>query len=258
MGHGSTAPLLDGETGLSSVEGLDLTFFINGQHQGPLRRVEIQPHHVGQLLDEARIVADLEGPRQVRLEAVGLPHAPHHRLVDAQRRRQRASAPVRGVGRPLLRGHLDDRQRPYEYVETLQRRGYRLVQRVELHKKPESALAQGLAQEPGPSLRLWKIVAAILAVGFIAIAAFTWVPTVPVRSIAVMPFQNLSGAESDQYLVSGFKEELVQTLHNIPNFTVKNGRVSYDKETSEIAKLLNVESVLFGSVHRDDDRLIIR
>jgi DNA-binding winged helix-turn-helix (wHTH) protein/TolB-like protein/Tfp pilus assembly protein PilF len=157
-----------------------------------------------------------------------------------------------------LRGHLDDRQRPHKYVETLQRRGYRLVRRVELHKKPEAELAEGLARQPGPSLRLWKIVAAILAVGFIAIAAFTWAPTVPVRSIAVMPFENLSGAESDQYLVSGFKEELVQTLHNIPDFIVKNGRVSYEKETSEIAELLNVESVLFGSVYRDQDKLIIR
>ena len=26
-----------------------------------------------------------------------------------------------------LRGHLDDRHRPYQYVETLQRRGYRLM-----------------------------------------------------------------------------------------------------------------------------------
>lgn len=157
-----------------------------------------------------------------------------------------------------LRGHLDDRQKPHQYVETLQRRGYRLVQRVELHKKPEAEAAQELAAESRPSLWLWKIVAAILAVGFIAIAAFTWIPTAPVRSIAVMPFQNLSGAESDQYLVSGFKEELVQTLHNIPDFTVKNGRVSYDKETFEIAEILNVESVLFGSVRRDGDILIIR
>ncbi|MCH8159066.1 MAG: winged helix-turn-helix domain-containing protein [Proteobacteria bacterium] len=157
-----------------------------------------------------------------------------------------------------LRGHLDDRQRPHHYVETLQRRGYRLVQRVELHKKPEQDPLAGTAPETGPSLTLWKVVAAILATGFITIAVVTWIPNVPVRSIAVMPFENLSGAESDQYLVSGFKEELVQTLHNIPDFTVKNGRVSYEKETSEIAEMLNVESVLFGSVHRDGDRLIIR
>ena len=70
------------------------------------------------------------------------------------------------------------------------------------------------AVDTGPSLTLWKVVAAILATGFITIAVVTWMPNVPVRSIAVMPFENLSGAESDQYLVSGFKEELVQTLHN--------------------------------------------
>jgi len=158
-----------------------------------------------------------------------------------------------------LRGHLDDRRKPHRYVETLQRRGYRLGERVQLHKKPEVEAVEGLATEPGPSSRRWKIVAAFLAVGFIAIAAFMWIPGAPARSIAVMPFQNLSGAESDQYLVSGFKEELVRLLISIPGFTVINGRVLYEEEEAcEIARRMNVESVLLGSVQRDDDVLVIR
>ncbi len=156
-----------------------------------------------------------------------------------------------------LRGHLDDRNRPHRYVDTLQRRGYRLVQAVELHRKPEPEAGTGTSA-PGPSLRLWKIVAAFLAVGFIAIAAYTWIHITPARSIAVMPFENVGGRNSDEYLVSGFKEELVKTLINIPDFTVINGRVRYDLEMCEIARLLNVESVLLGSVQRNGDVLEIR
>lgn len=156
-----------------------------------------------------------------------------------------------------LRGHLDDRQRPHRYVETLQRRGYRLMQAVELHNKVEPDAGIGTAA--GSGLRLWKKVAALLVLGVIAIAVYTSILSPPpVRSIAVMPFENLSGEQSDEYLVSGFKAELVQTLHNIPDFTVKNGRVSYEKETFEIAELFHVESVLLGSVQRDGDVLLIR
>lgn len=156
-----------------------------------------------------------------------------------------------------LRKSLDDKTKPPRYVETLHRRGYRLMKPVVLHEPPELETASA-APAPGPSLRLWKIVAAFLAVGFIAIAAYTWIHITPARSIAVMPFENVGGRNSDEYLVSGFKEELVKTLINIPDFTVINGRVRYDLEMCEIARLLNVESVLLGSVQRNGDVLEIR
>lgn len=159
-----------------------------------------------------------------------------------------------------LRGHLGDRQKPHQLIETLQRRGYRLKQRVRLHHHVEAVAA---APAPDPSLRRWKIVAAILVIGFGAIAAYIWPPTAPseppppVRSIAVMPFDNLSGAARDEYLALGFKEVLVRTLHRIDGYTVKNGRVKYNKEPLEIAQNLGVANILFGSLQRDGDRLVI-
>ena len=156
-----------------------------------------------------------------------------------------------------LRRFLDDRTKPPEYVETLHKRGYRLMKPVLLHEPPERESASA-APEAGPSLRLWKMVAAFLAFGFIVIAAYTLIPITPARSIAVMPFENVSGNKSDEYLVSGFKAELVKTLINIPDFTVVNGRVPYADEMCEIADFLNVESVLLGSVQRDGEVLVIR
>ena len=161
-----------------------------------------------------------------------------------------------------LRGHLDDRQVPHVYIETLQRRGYRLKQDVVLHKPAETEPAMGLPAERGPSLRLWQRVAAVLAIGFIAIAAYSWKTQEPLdppaHSIAVMPFQNLSGNESDEYLVLGFKEELVQILQGTEDYTVTSVQGSYkEKESADIAVMLGVESLLFGSLRRSGNHLKI-
>ena len=157
-----------------------------------------------------------------------------------------------------LRGHLDDRERPHQFIETLQRRGYRLKQAVELHSPSDAVDEVPGAVKPGPSLFIWRLVAIVLGVGFLAIAAFNGIPQgPPANSIVVMPFENLSGNESDEYLVLGFKEELVQILQGLDDYTVKSGRVNYEKESDEILALLGVESLLFGSLRRSGDELKI-
>ncbi|NQV85832.1 MAG: winged helix-turn-helix domain-containing protein, partial [Woeseiaceae bacterium] len=159
----------------------------------------------------------------------------------------------------LLRKHLDDRQKPHQYVETMQRQGYRLNQRVKLHHPVEPEVTANVVTEPGPSKRLWRIVAAVLVFGFGAIIAYTNLPPdlPPVRSIAVMPFTNLSGDPTDEYLVLGFKPLLVTTLQLLPEYRVKNTRLTYQNEDDEIARLLGVESLLYGTLQRNGDELKI-
>jgi DNA-binding winged helix-turn-helix (wHTH) protein/TolB-like protein len=166
-----------------------------------------------------------------------------------------------------LRGHLGDRERPYQYIETLTRRGYRLNHKVNLN---EPAVADHDKVDQVDRVRnqgrLWMLIAAIVVTIVIAAVIRGGLVTnveVPagdshVRSIAVLPFDNLSGDEDDQYLVSGFKEELVHTLYSIPGFAVKPIRVSYpDMEVSDIARTFGVDAVLFGAVQRDGDMLKI-
>ena len=158
-----------------------------------------------------------------------------------------------------LRGHLGDRDRPYQYIETLTRRGYRLKKKIRLQHPDAPA---PVAMPSGALLdrvsgRHWKIIAMVAALAMVTAVIWTMLPAPP-RSIGVLPFANLSGNEDDQYLVSGFKEELMQTLHNIPDFAVKSGRVSYeDEELIEIAAILKVDSVLVGTVQRSGDTLKI-
>ena len=157
-----------------------------------------------------------------------------------------------------LRGHLGDKSRPHEYVETLTRRGYRLLKPVELlHPAgPETEIAAD-AQVVAPSSR-WKAVSAAIIVTAVAWIAWTQIPPGDFRSIGVMPFENASPDPANDYLVSGFKDELVHTLHNIPNFTVKTSRdVREGDETRDIARDLEVDAVLTGRVHRNGDVLQI-
>ncbi len=158
-----------------------------------------------------------------------------------------------------LRSHLGDGDKTL--IKTLTRRGYRMGQRVQLDgaevsvRKPMQFA--GLLRN---QRRLWVLVAAII-VAFVT----GYVMDIGgmfgkgrIDSIAVLPFENLSGDEADQYRVSGFKVELVQTLYNLPGITVKHGRVSYpNTEVSEIAEILDVDAVLFGELQRVDDTLKI-
>ena len=149
-----------------------------------------------------------------------------------------------------LRGHLDDRARPHQYVETLQRRGYRLMKPVQLHKHLEPAQS-GAAVKTGSSLRLWRIVAAVMALGFLATIALTMRPPGPdpgIQSVAILPIENLSGDPANQYIVDGIKNVLARRLSEIPELAIKNTRVQYTEEPSRIAELLDVDSVLSGAV----------
>ncbi len=157
-----------------------------------------------------------------------------------------------------LRRHLGDKTRPHRYVETLTRRGYRLVQPVELLEavEPEAPSQAAVAQEAQAAP--WKPLAAGLIVAAIAWLAWTLWPPGDVRSIGVVPFENASQDPANNYLVAGFKDELVNTLHNIPDFTVKSSRLGHTgEEVTAIASSLGVDAVLSGRVHRVGNQLQI-
>ncbi len=158
-----------------------------------------------------------------------------------------------------LRGHLGDRARPHRYVETLQRRGYRLMQPVELHAERKT-LPPRDGETPTSSARLWRIVAAIMAAGFLVTIALTMRPPdteTGAHAIAVLPIENLSGDPANQYIVDGVKNVLARRLSETPGFVIKNTRVRYVEEPSQIAERLDVDTVLSGAVQLQDSTLKI-
>ena len=82
------------------------------------------------------------------------------------------------------------------------------------------------------------------------------------KSIAVLPFNDLSAAKDHAYFGEGIAEELLGALAKVDGLRVAARRSSFwfkDKEAElrEIAAKLNVEHVLEGSVRRDGNRVRI-
>ena len=73
VGHRATPTLLQRQSWLCPIQCLNLALLIDAQYQCLLRRIQIQTHHVGQLLHKLRIPRQLEGPAEVRLEVMQLP-----------------------------------------------------------------------------------------------------------------------------------------------------------------------------------------
>jgi hypothetical protein len=84
---------------LGAVERLDLGFLVHTQHQRPVRRAQVEPDDVAHLLDEQRIVRQLEGLAPVRLQAEGPPDAVDGGGRIADRPSHRAQRPMRPAGR---------------------------------------------------------------------------------------------------------------------------------------------------------------
>ena len=82
----------------------------------------------------------------------------------------------------------------------------------------------------------------------------------PARSIAVLPFANLSGDKEQEYFSDGLAEEIINLLAHIPELkvTARTSAFSFrDKEQDirAIAASLGVSTVLEGSVRRSGNRI---
>jgi TolB-like protein len=83
---------------------------------------------------------------------------------------------------------------------------------------------------------------------------------VPVKSIAVLPFENLSGNPENAYFTDGIQEEILMRLAKIADLKVvsRTSTVRYKRSPGslrEIATQLGVANVLEGSVQRTADRV---
>ncbi|HKW15663.1 MAG TPA: protein kinase [Candidatus Krumholzibacteria bacterium] len=82
------------------------------------------------------------------------------------------------------------------------------------------------------------------------------------KSIAVLPFLNMSGDATQDYFSDGISEELLNLLAQIPQLKVAARTSSFsfkgkEVEVPEIGRRLNVTHVLEGSVRKSGDRVRI-
>src|SRR4029434_45872 len=81
-----------------------------------------------------------------------------------------------------------------------------------------------------------------------------------IRSLAVLPLENLSGDASQNYLADGLTEELITRLSKLPNLSVTARTAILQQKRSgatvdDIARKLGVQAFVEGSVVRENDRV---
>jgi adenylate cyclase len=84
----------------------------------------------------------------------------------------------------------------------------------------------------------------------------------PVKSIAVLPFENLSDDKSTAYFSDGITEEILNALAQIPNLKVAARRSAFqfkgnDLDLRKIGQVLGVAHILEGSLQKAGDQVRI-
>ena len=219
----------------------------------------------GELLRDGRRVALQEKPFQLLAALLETPRA----LVSRETLRQKLWPDVfvdfdgnLNAAVKKLRDALGDSATDPRYIETVPRRGYRLIAPVGPatdDDRPERRL--------GNSSRTTVAAVAVLVVTLAVVAAAAWLrlgapaETVHRRDtgtrtmLAVMPFDNLSGDPSRDYLSDGMTEEILTVLGRlqpdrlgvIARITAMTYKGSV-KSIAEIGRELGVAYVLEGSV----------
>ncbi len=170
----------------------------------------------------------------------------------------------------VLRQALGDDRRLARYIETVPRRGYRLVARVEREVEGSSQGEREELHVPTPPSvpalqngqrlqRLGRVLLVLMALG----AAFWWTlrppapivsatPAGPVR-LAVLPLDAAGGAAEEIYLARGLTEELTHQLAVLSALRVVSRTSAVATRargltSPEIARQLTVDYLLEGSV----------
>lgn len=183
-----------------------------------------------------------------------------------------------------LRRALGDDPKQPTYIATVPRLGYRMVAAVAPWKEPSTAAVDDLitapknASEELPGLasrrKLGFILAAAGVLCVALIAAFVFrgqiakgnrsaaVGDQPQKSIAVLPFLDLTEGMKDEEFADGMTEELIDRLSKVPGFQVPSATSSFyfkgkQVPVSDMAKSLKVAYVLDGSVRKAGTRVRI-
>ena len=172
-----------------------------------------------------------------------------------------------------IREALGDSAESPRFVETVARRGYRFiadVAAVELEPAPPAPPASSAAAEPAVAQRppRWPRTLTIAGLGLALTSAVLvgWLlrsqasPTI--RSVAVLPLENLSGDASQEYFADGMTDQLIATLGQISALRVISrtsvmGYKGARKPLPQIGRELNVDAVVEGSIVRAGGRVRI-
>src|SRR5437762_1559648 len=185
-----------------------------------------------------------------------------------------------------IREALSDSAETPRFVETVARRGYRFLAEVTVvdaaaqkGREPANKAAfqtrdrdrtpssgeQAARRRLIPSLAR-RISGSLLVLLLVILLAWTFHsrnrPPLAIRSLAVLPLENLSADASQDYFADGMTDELITDLGQINSLRVisRTSVMAYKgarKPLAQIARELNVDAVVEGTVFRSGNRVRI-
>ena len=189
-----------------------------------------------------------------------------------------------------LRSALGDSAENPRFIETLPKRGYRFIADVSVldadggPKRPQSVAGDlpgeqekkiepghklqdaALPGPPKPRLGMRWVIGALLVLSLSILSVWLFRSRPPalsgIRSLAVLPLENLSGDASQNYFADGMTDELITDLAQISALRVisRTSVMVYKgarKPLPQIARELNVDAVVEGTVLRSGDQVRI-
>jgi TolB-like protein/DNA-binding winged helix-turn-helix (wHTH) protein len=257
----ATQPLASGRLRFDDFE-LDV-------RAGELRRRGVRLRLRGQPLQVLEILLERAGDVVTR-EELQSRIWPADTFVDFDHSLHNAVARIREV--------LGDSAENPRYIETLPRRGYRYIGPVEDAPAPaaspeyagDSGTVVNLAAPLKRESQLAVVVRAVILCAAMALGLVAWMVWRSVRakpaaaasihSLAVLPLTNLSGDPSEEFFSDGMTDQLITDLAKVGSLRVisRTSVMQYKgttKSLPEIARELNVDAIVEGSVIRSGQRV---
>src|SRR6266853_257201 len=174
------------------------------------------------------------------------------------------------VAMAILRKALaDDADHP-TYIETLARRGYRLIAPVEWQKSSPAdtpASVEGQISEREPGARKYSRKAAVIVASAVVLASIGYMSWRQLRDrtpqpsnrimLAVLPFENLTGDPNKEYLADGLTEQTISQLGRLNpkelGVIARTSVMGYkhkDERLDQIGQDLSVQYVLENSLRQ--------
>lgn len=181
-----------------------------------------------------------------------------------------------------LRDSLSDTAEKAKWIETVPRRGYRFVGELEWYKpngsssdvQPTTAAPDQTAQSPSIHVQAiakpvakwrWLALALLCVVGLGILTRVFWgsrdaKSATSIRSLAVLPLEDLSGDAFQDRFADGMTDELITALANNPSLRVisRTSVMQYKgvhRPLRDIARELGVDGILEGSIKHTADRV---
>ncbi|MEZ5895388.1 MAG: winged helix-turn-helix domain-containing protein [Parvularculaceae bacterium] len=183
----------------------------------------------------------------------------------------------------LLRRALGDADEIRRLIQTIPKQGYRLCAEIRADGDPDGASSSIPTPRGGPApalaavrtrRRRYGALAATFAAAMIVIGAVVSAPRsgpvepaaparaedIDPRSVAILPFANMSADPENAYFSDGLAEEILTALAQVKSLKVAARTDSFqfrgeEASIADIAESLRVANVLEGSVRREGERL---